>query len=498
MTQQDNLNALYEITKTINSILDPAELLKKVLEIAMAHLSAERGFVMLADEKSELGYTVVSFKNFNSTLAGNEFAASSSVVKSTLQTGEPVLTFDALNDERFESSISIRAQKILSIVCIPLRAAERVTGAVYLDSTKSRKAFTEDALKFLTIFGNLAAIAIENAQRYSSLKQENIRLKNVIDVTHLFNNIIGQSAKWKKVLEMVQRVLDVDIAVLITGESGTGKELIARAIHNHGVRSKNPFVAVNASALPENLMESELFGYVKGAFTGASTDRKGLVETAEGGTLFLDEIGDLPLQLQVKILRLLQEKEYRRVGETKTRTADIRIIAATNKNLSAEVKEGRFREDLLFRLNVVEIHLPPLRERKDDIPLLANYFLKRAAKQYKRPVESIHPEAMKFLLANQWKGNIREFQNVIERGVVLCKSNQLTKEDFIFDIGKSPALQSSGMTLEEFERQIIETTLEEMNGNRTRTAERLGVSLRWLQYRLKEWRTTETKPDAEQ
>jgi len=487
MEQKDNFNALYEITKTINSILDPSELLDKVLEIAMTHLSAERGFVMLADQNAELGYTVVTFKNFNSQQAGNEFAASSSVVKRVLESGEPILTFDAMSDERFESSASIIAQKILSIICIPLRTGERITGAVYLDSSKSRKAFTEDALKFLTIFGNLSAIAIENAQRYSALQKENVRLKSEVNTPQLFSNIIGSSEKWLRALEIVRRVLDVDVAVLITGESGTGKELIARAIHDNGLRKGKPFVVVNASALPEQLIESELFGYVRGSFTGANTDKKGLVEVANGGTLFLDEIGELPLSLQGKILRLLQEKEYRRVGDTKNKNADIRIIAATNKNLEAEVKAGKFREDLYFRLNVIGIHLPPLRERRDDIPLLANYFLKRAAENYKRPVESIHPDAMQMLLANQWKGNVREFQNAIERAVVLCRGTQLTKEDFIFGAEDSSALQKHSMTLADFERQIIEATLKEMNGNRTRTAERLGVSLRWLQYRLKEW-----------
>lgn len=487
MEQKDNFNALYEITRTINSILDPSELLEKVLEIAMMHLSAERGFVMLADQNAERGYTVVAFKNFNSQQAGNEFAASSSVVKQVLESGEPVLTFDAMSDERFESSVSIMAQKILSIICIPLRTGERITGAVYLDSSKSRKAFTEEALKFLTIFGNLSAIAIENAQRYAALQKENVRLKSEVTTPQLFSNIIGSSEKWMRALEIVRRVLDVDVAVLITGESGTGKELVARAIHDNGIRKGKPFVVVNASALPENLIESELFGYVKGSFTGAHTDKKGLVEVANGGTLFLDEIGELPLSLQGKILRLLQEKEYRRVGDTKNNVADIRVIAATNKDLEAEVKAGKFREDLYFRLNVIGIHLPPLRERRDDIPLLAKYFLKRAAENYKRPVESIHPDAMQLLLANQWKGNVREFQNAIERAVVLCRGTQLTKEDFVFGAEDSSALQKHSMTLADFERQIIEATLKEMNGNRTRTAERLGVSLRWLQYRLKEW-----------
>lgn len=487
MEQKDNFNALYEITRTINSILDPSELLEKVLEIAMMHLSAERGFVMLADQNAERGYTVVAFKNFNSQQAGNEFAASSSVVKQVLESGEPVLTFDAMSDERFESSVSIMAQKILSIICIPLRTGERITGAVYLDSSKSRKAFTEEALKFLTIFGNLSAIAIENAQRYAALQKENVRLKSEVTTPQLFSNIIGSSEKWMRALEIVRRVLDVDVAVLITGESGTGKELVARAIHDNGIRKGKPFVVVNASALPENLIESELFGYVKGSFTGAHADKTGLVEVANGGTLFLDEIGELPLSLQGKILRLLQEKEYRRVGDTKNNVADIRVIAATNKDLEAEVKAGKFREDLYFRLNVIGIHLPPLRERRDDIPLLAKYFLKRAAENYKRPVESIHPDAMQLLLANQWKGNVREFQNAIERAVVLCRGTQLTKEDFVFGAEDSSALQKHSMTLADFERQIIEATLKEMNGNRTRTAERLGVSLRWLQYRLKEW-----------
>jgi Nif-specific regulatory protein len=485
--QKDNFNALFEITRTINSILDPSLLLEKVLEIAMMHLSAERGFVMLADNTSETGYTVVCLKNFNSKKAGNEFAASSSVVKSVLQSGEAVLTFDAMSDERFESSVSIMAQKILSIICIPLRAGERISGAVYLDSSKSRKAFTEEALKFLTVFGSLAAIAIENAQRISLLEKENTRLKNEADVTHLFGNIIGKSEKWKKVLEIAQRVLDVDAAVLITGESGTGKEVIARAIHENGTRKGKSFVAVNSSALPENLIESELFGHIKGSFTGASSDKKGLVEVANGGTLFLDEIGDLPLSLQAKILRLIQEKEYRRVGDTNNRTADIRIIAATNKELKEEVKTNRFREDLFFRLNVIGIHLPPLRERKDDIPLLATYFVKRAAENYKRSIDGIHPDAMQLLLANQWRGNVREFQNLIERAVVLCRGTKLMKDDFLFDSSDQSALQKNAVTLADFERQLIESTLEEMNGNRTRTAEKLGVSIRWLQYRIKEW-----------
>lgn len=485
--QKTSFEALYEITKSINSILEPVVLLEKILESAMAHLNAERGSVLLKNESKKLGFSVVASKNFGPEHAGDKFAASSSVIQQVMTSGSPVLTFDALTDERFESSRSIVTQQILSIICIPLRASEKISGVVYLDSSVSRKAFTEESLKFLTVFGHLAAIAIENAQRYASLRDENERLRNQVDVTRLFTTMVGKSEPWKKALGIIKRVLDVDVAVLITGESGTGKELVARAIHDSGLRSGKAFVSVNCSAIPEQLIESELFGYVKGAFTGASSDKKGLVEVAEGGTLFLDEIADLPLLLQPKILRLLQEKEYRRVGDTKNRAADIRIVATTNRDMREEVKNGRVREDLYFRLNVVEIHLPPLRERKEDIPLLATHFVRRAADTYKRAVDTIHSDAMQMLLANHWSGNVREFQNVIERAVVLCTGTQLTKEDFIFDASDRETILRSATTLEDFERQVIEATLAEMGGNRTRTAEKLGVSLRWLQYRLKEW-----------
>ena len=484
---QNNFNALYEIARSINSILEPDELLVRVLEIAMKHLSAERGFVILADSNKDSGYDVVALKNFSSQQSTSEFAASSSVVKNVLNTGEAVLTFDALNDERFESSTSIIAQNILSIICIPLRTGERIFGVVYLDSNRMLKGFTEESLKFLTIFGNLAGIAIENATRYTALQKQNDRLKNEANVTHLFSNMIGNSQSWKNALEIAQRVLDIDIAVLITGESGTGKELVARAIHENGKRKGFPFVAVNCSAIPETLIESELFGYAKGSFTGAAAMKKGLVEVANGGTLFLDEIADLPFALQSKLMRLLQEKEFRRGGETVNRTADIRVIAATNKNLKDEIKNGKMRDDLYFRLNVVGIHLPPLRDRRDDIPLLANYFIQRTSQMYKRSIDGIHPDAMQMLLTNSWKGNVREFQNIIERAVVLCRGTQLMPNDLVFDFTKQATDLPPAMTLEEIERQIIQTTLNEMEGNRRRTAEKLGVSLRWLQYRLKEW-----------
>jgi len=496
---KDNFKVLYEITQEINSILDRQELIEKVLEIAMKHLEAERGYIVMVD--AENGFDVVASKNFptgslqsSSKEAADESTASSSVINKVLNTGEPLLTFDALSDERFEASRSIVAQQILSIICVPLRLqvegpvlGNKTTGAIYLDSTKSRRKFNEETMKFLAVFGSLAAVAVENARRYDSLKIENTRLKSQVSSSNLFPGIIGKGKVWKGVLDLVQRVVDTDVSVLITGESGTGKELIARAIHEQGTRREMPFMAINCSAIPEQLLESELFGYKKGAFTGANADKKGLIEYAEGGTLFLDEVADLPPSLQAKLLRVIQEREIRRLGGAENIKVDVRVISATNKNLADEIKKGKFREDLFFRLNIVEIHLPPLRDRTEDIPGLAKYFMKKSCESHGRNVNGIDSDAMARLLRHPWYGNVRELQNVIERAVVLSRNAELAVEDLQLQQYSEEELLQSGQTLEEFERKLVEKTLAETGGNRTRAAEKLGVSLRWLQYRIKEW-----------
>jgi Nif-specific regulatory protein len=485
--RNDNFSALYEVTQTIGSILEPKRLLEQVLEIAMKHLDAERGFLLLKGKESESGFTVAASRNFAGDDQSSALAASSSVVKKVLTSGESVLTVDAATDERFEASRSIVAQKILSIICIPLKAQDLVRGALYLDSAKTRGKFNNDSLQFLTVFGNLATIALDNARSYERLRVENDRLREGTESAKLFEGIVGQSKEWTAVLDLVRRVVDVDVSVLITGETGTGKELIARTIHGQSGRAFKPFVAVNCSAIPEHLLESELFGYRKGAFTDATSDRMGLLEYAHSGTLLLDEIGTLAPQLQSKLLRVLQEREVRRVGDVENRKIDVRILAATNRDLQEEVRKGLFREDLFFRLNVIEIHLPPLRQRTADIPPLANYFLKKAATNYKRPISGMSPQAMQLLLTHPWQGNVRELQNVIERAVVLCSGEVVTEQDLQLQRVRESDLLESGLTLEEFERKLVERTLKEMKGNRTQTAETLGVSLRWLQYRLKEW-----------
>jgi len=483
---KDNFSALYEITQTIQGILEPRELLDKVLEIAMMHLEAERGFLLLTDQAGG-EHEVTAARNFGDGSSPNTIAASSSVLKKVLASGDAVLSFDALADREFEASQSIVSQKIRSVICVPLKIRDAVTGAVYLDSTKARGKFNDETLKFLSVFGHLAAIALENARRYDQLLQENERLRHEVHPAALFPDLIGTSGAWRAVTELVHRVVDTDVSVLITGESGTGKELIARAIHDNSPRNSRAFVAVNCAAIPDQLLESELFGHKKGSFTGANADKKGLVEVADGGTLFLDEISDLPATLQTKLLRLLQEREIRRVGDTTSRSVDVRILAATNKDLQKEMHAGRFRDDLFFRLNVVGIQLPPLRDRRDDIPALARHFLHRASEAHKRKVTEISPGAMKALIMQAWPGNVRELQNVIERAVVLTRGSELTEADLQIPSGGQADVLAGNLTLEEFERMLVERTLSEMEGNRTRTAERLGVSLRWLQYRLKEW-----------
>ena len=305
---------------------------------------------------------------------------------------------------------------------------------------------------------------------------------------------IGQSEKMQQILETLALVAPTDTSVLILGESGTGKELIADSIHSNSERATQPLVKVNCAALPENLLESELFGHEKGAFTGAVSRRKGRFETANGGTIFLDEIGEISLAVQAKLLRVLQEQQFEPLGSSKTMTVDVRIIAATNKQLEEEIQKGRFREDLFYRLNVFPICLPPLRERKDDIPLLAEHFLAQYSQKHKRRIVGFSPHALDLLIRYDWKGNIRELENTVERSVILCRDESITPQHLPVPIqalmgAESPESQNleGGLTLKEMEKQLILSTLKQYEENRTKTAEALGISRRSLQMKLKDY-----------
>jgi len=335
-------------------------------------------------------------------------------------------------------------------------------------------------------------LALNKALRMRRLEKENVELRAEITDRYRFQSIVGNSQKIKEVLEIAGRVAASEASVLITGESGTGKELLAKGIHYNSPRADGPFVAVNCAAIPEHLIESELFGHVRGAFTGAVKDREGRFELATGGTLFLDEIGDLRVELQAKILRALQERQVDRVGGKHPVPVDVRIIASTNKDIERAVKEGIFREDLYYRLSVIMLHMPPLRERKDDIPILVQHFLKK----FNRGAEvSIDHEALSLLTAYGWPGNVRELENSIERASVLKRGNTITAGDLPDRLKKEKSiveniilnLPDEGIALEDLERNLIIKALEKHNGNQTRAAEYLGITRPTLIYRMEKY-----------
>lgn len=481
------LKALLQISQQINSIKEPDELLRSTLEIAIDQLSAERGFILLKNTAE--GPLVARAEKNIGTLKIDQMAdISHSTVHKVLDTGKPLLTFDALQDERFDDSRSVMLHRIRSIACVPLLLKGDLQGVIYIDSRGEKARFTRQSLEFLQAFANQAAIALENARLLARLQQENALLKEEFHRIYAFQGIIGKSKSMQEVFRLMSKVLDNDSTVLITGETGTGKELVARAIHFNSKRREGPFVPVNCGAIPENLIESELFGHKKGAFTGAISDKKGLVEMADGGTLFLDEIGELPMLLQVKLLRFLQDHQFTPVGEVRPRQADVRIIAATNRDLQEAIREGKFREDLFYRLNVIAIHIPPLRERQKDIPLLSKHFIETHGKKIKNRIPAITPAAMEKLLTYHWPGNVRELENTMERAVVVDSDGKIDQDDLMLPILQetSSGIQA-GMTLEEISRKLLEETLRAVEGNKTRAAEMMGVSLRWVHYKIKEW-----------
>ncbi|MGA8013494.1 MAG: sigma-54 dependent transcriptional regulator [Candidatus Acidiferrales bacterium] len=322
------------------------------------------------------------------------------------------------------------------------------------------------------------------------LRQENRDLREALGHRYEYKNIVARSDKMQTVLALVERVAPTNATVLIGGESGVGKDLIARAIHEHSQRASGPFVKINSTAIPETLLESELFGYEKGAFTGATSNKPGKFELADKGTLFLDEIGDVPAAIQVKLLRVLQDREFERLGSTRTHKVDVRLVAATNRDLRAALEEGTFREDLYYRLNVVAIDIPPLRDHNEDIPALAELFLEKSARESGKAVRGITPQAMKLLMDFHWPGNVRELQNVLERAVTLSSGATLDVGDIHIDgpprrvSADSAPVLPDGMTLEQWEEELLREALRRANGNKSQAARALGLSRNALRYRL--------------
>jgi len=419
-----DLGALMKVSTTINAIrgLDP--LLQRLLELLFEVVPAQRGAILLTtgdtlDDSIVFGLDRKHGKD-------QPVNVSRTIVQQVLHEGVAVLASDATTQPKFatESFIETRAH---SVMCVPLVMFDRKLGVLYLDSTNSRDKFNKDHLQLVTAIAGIAAVAIENARHFEWLENENERLLADVNIEH---NMVGDSSAMQRVYKFISKIAPTDATVLIGGESGTGKELAARAIHRNSKRTQKPFMAVNCAALSESLLESELFGHERGAFTGAIAQKKGRLEIADGGTVFLDEIGELTPPLQVKLLRVLQEREFERVGGTLTIKVDLRVIAATNKNLENAMAASEFRHDLYYRLNVVALDMPPLRERREDIMLLANYFVEKYGARCNRKLRGISPEARERLLAYDWPGNVRELENAIERAVVLGTTDLIRPEDF--------------------------------------------------------------------
>ncbi len=476
---------LLKISEEINATHEISVLLDRIMDSALRVLNAERGFILLKKRAQKDNYEIVTARNLSRETIKSIRDHSSSVVRQVIESKKPLISINAQQDDRFSGAESIVIQKIHSVMCTPLIYKDEIVGAIYMDRQMSKDKFDDESLDFLNAFSIQAAIAIQNARMFNDLQRENKKLKEQISLNDLFPEIIGRSEPMQRIFEVTRSVAASTATVLIEGDSGTGKELIARAIHKNSPQAQKPFVPIFCGSLSENLLESELFGHKKGAFTGAMEDKPGLFEEADGGTVFLDEIAEIGMDVQTKLLRIIQEGELKRVGDTKFRIVNVRILSATNKDLLEEVKQGRFREDLYYRLNVISIKMPPLRKRAGDIILLAEHFLKYYAYKNKKSFKGFSKKALQYLQEYDWPGNVRELENTIERAVILSNTTEISPD--VFQLRKTEPRMPIGKTLKEINKYAILQTIEMTGGNRTRAAQILDVSRRWLQYQIKEW-----------
>jgi Nif-specific regulatory protein len=508
---------LYEVVKIINSSLDLQEVLTRVLDLAIRRLRAERGMILLLDPiTSQLRTRVV--RNINE--GENESKRSpQSIVREVIQSGQSVMSADARADARFVESESVIAENILSILCVPLIIKDRIAGAIYVDHRQARHLFSQKDLNFLEAFADQAAIAIENARLYEELEEARTRLsleneslrREVLIEKHL-DSVVGQSEAVAKIQFSIRKAASGNSTVLLRGESGSGKGLVARIIHNVSPRRSGPFIKFNCAALPETLAESELFGHEKGAFTGADRRKLGRFELANNGTIFLDEIGKVSLAIQAKLLRVVEDKEFERVGGTQTIKTDVKIIAATNLDIERAIDAGTFREDLYYRLNIIPLILPPLRDRKDDIPVLAEHFMRKICRDLGIETKHLEPGVLDLFMRYNWPGNIRELEATLHRAIVMSNGDTIGRNDFygLFsdivpaspDAGPlpmpssllNPVIGKMDITsdiydevMSSVDRQLIERALESSGGRIREAARRLGLARNTLKAKIQKY-----------
>jgi transcriptional regulator with GAF, ATPase, and Fis domain len=473
-----NLSALLKISRVVHAIRDLEDLQAQLLDLIFEVVPASRGAILLADGGSF---------EFSSLYARTRqrgqpqlLRISRTIARQVMKDAVAMLGLDVPAGQLRDVE-SLAASEVRSLLCVPLTVFERVIGCIYLDTTNPGTRFSEDHLQLMAAIAGISAVALDNARRLQWLENENQRL---VEATSA-DSLVGDSAHMKEIYQFLAKVSPSDSTVLIEGESGTGKELAARALHGNSPRSGKAFVTINCAAIPETLLESDLFGHERGAFTGAVSQKKGRLEIADGGVVFLDEIGELAPALQVKLLRVLQEREFERLGGTRTIKVDIRLVAATNRDLSEAVRKGEFRQDLYYRLAVVKVTMPPLRERKEDIPMLTRHFLQKHAKRCKVKPRLVSREAMATLMNHDWPGNVRELENAIERALVLGASDTVLPEDLPESLLEHASADdvSDGKyhaSVKEHKRQLIIEAVEQSRGNYVEAAAILGVHPNYL------------------
>jgi transcriptional regulator with GAF, ATPase, and Fis domain len=475
-----NLNALLKISRVVHAIHGLEELQAQLLDLIFEVVPAGRGAILLA-EGPQLEFNCLYARTRQ---AGQPqlVRVSRTIARQVMKENVAILGVDVAASGALRDVESLVASDVRSLVCVPLTVFERVIGCIYLDNTSATSRFQEEHLQLMAAIAGISAVALDNARRLQWLEQENQRLTTEVRQEQ---SLVGESVRLKEIFQFLARVAPAESTVLIEGESGTGKELAARALHRNSRRAEKPFVAINCAAIPETLLESDLFGHERGAFTGAAVLKKGRLEVADGGVVFLDEIGELAPALQVKLLRVLQEREFERVGGTHSIKVDIRLIAATNRDLEEAVRKGGFRQDLYYRLAVVKLTMPALREHRDDIPMLTRHFVQKYAKRSKVKPKPVSREAMAALLNYEWPGNVRELENAIERALVMGTSDSVLLEDLPESLleQESPAEMHEGKyhaSVKELKKQLIVDAVEQTRGNYVEAAGILGVHPNYL------------------
>jgi Nif-specific regulatory protein len=497
MKKIEEVTLLYEISKALNVSLDLKKSLYEVLDILSRSMDMERGTITILNPMRNEIHIEVAHGLSRAAIARGKYKLGEGITGRVIETGNAVFVPKISEEPLFLNRTATRKalhDKELSFMCVPVKKGSQVVGALSVDRPFEESYSLKDGKRLLSIIATMIAQRVINLETIwfekEQLREENQRLQQELSNKFRITNIIGNSNKMREVFQMISQVSRSNATVLLRGESGTGKELAANAIHYNSLRSKSPFVKVNCAALPSNLIESELFGHEKGAFTGAIRQQRGKFELGNKGTVFLDEIGSIGMDVQVKLLRVLQEKEFERVGGYETIKADVRIIAATNKNLEQAVEEETFRGDLYYRLNVFPIYMPPLRERKTDVLLLADHFLEKYAKENHKDIRRLSTPAIDMLIQYHWPGNVRELENCIERAVLLCD------EGVIHGYHLPPTVQTAeesdtlpGRSLEDalanLEREMIIDALKTTRGNMAKGAQILKTTERKFAYKVK-------------